>query len=190
MAEDEVILKFNNVSFEWATSKPILDEASFSVRRGSKITLMGQNGAGKSTIFQLITGESKPESGSININNNITIATAKQVIPREDLGLTIKGFFEKCFSEKVYDIDKKIDEVLKVVNLSFPHDRIIKNLSGGQQARILLASALIQDPDLLLLDEPTNRTLNKFYYSVPKNLYCYISRCGFFKHFYAGCIIS
>ena len=96
------------------------------MRRGSKITLMGQNGAGKSTIFQLITGESKPDSGSININKDLTIATAKQVIPREDLDLTIKEFFEKCFSEKVYDIDKKIDDVLEIVNLSMPHDRLLK----------------------------------------------------------------
>jgi ATPase subunit of ABC transporter with duplicated ATPase domains len=156
MPNDEVILKFAGVSFEWGTSRPILDEASFSVRRGSKITLMGQNGAGKSTIFQLITGESKPEAGSININAGLTIATAKQVIPREQLDFTVREFFEKCFAKKVYEIDKKIENVLEIVNLSVPHDRAVGGLSGGQQARILLASALIQDPDLLLLDEPTN----------------------------------
>ena len=175
MSTDEVIVKFSDVSFEWGTNKPILNEASFSVRRGLKITLMGQNGAGKSTIFQLITGESMPDSGAVNIDNKLTIATAKQVIPREDLELTIKEFFEKCFSEKIYNIDKKIDDVLKIVNLSFPHDRVIRNLSGGQQARILLASALIQDPDLLLLDEPTNNLdkagiahLTKFIIDYPK----------------------
>jgi ATPase subunit of ABC transporter with duplicated ATPase domains len=156
MPTDEVVVKFNNVSFEWGTNRPILNEASFSVRRGSKITLMGQNGAGKSTIFQLMTGEAKPDSGSISINKDLTIATAKQVIPREDLKLTIKEFFEKCFSEKIYNIDKRIDDVLEITNISFPHDRVVKDLSGGQQARLLLASALIQDPDLLLLDEPTN----------------------------------
>jgi len=151
MPGDETIVKFKNVSFEWGSNKPILNEASFSVRKSSKITLMGQNGAGKSTIFQLITGESNPDSGSVNINKDLTIATAKQVILREDLELTIKEFFEKCFSKKIYDIDKKIDDVLEITNLTFSHDRVIKNLSGGQQARILLASALIQDPDLLLL---------------------------------------
>jgi ATPase subunit of ABC transporter with duplicated ATPase domains len=172
---DEVIVKFNNVSFEWGTNMPILNEVSFSVRKSSKITLMGQNGAGKSTIFQLITSESKPDSGSISVNKDLTIATAKQVIPREDSELTIKEFFEKCFPKKVYDIDKKIDDVFKIVNLNFTHDRVIKRLSGGQQARILLASALIQDPDLLLLDEPTNNLdkagithLTKFIIDYPK----------------------
>ena len=107
MPGDEVILKFSDVSFEWSTNKPILNGAFFSVRRGSKITLMGQNGSGKSTIFQLITGEAKPESGAINISNGLTIATAKQVIPREDLELTITEFFEKCFSGKKYNPGKK-----------------------------------------------------------------------------------
>ena len=156
MSGNEKIIKFNTVSFAWQTNKPILDEASFTIRRGSKITLMGQNGAGKSTIFSLIMADSEPDSGSVNISNNITIATAKQIISREDSSLTIREFFEKCFSEKVYDIDPKIDDVLEIVNLHIPHDRTVKSLSGGQQARLLLASALIQNPDVLLLDEPTN----------------------------------
>jgi len=175
MSANETVVKFSKVFFEWASNKPILEEASFSIRRGSKITLMGQNGAGKSTIFRLMTGESKPESGTININNALTIATAKQVIPREDWDLTITKFFEKCFSEKVYDIDKKIKDVLEIINLDIPHDRTVGNLSGGQQARILLASALIQNPDLLLLDEPTNNLdkagiehLTKFIIEYPK----------------------
>jgi len=193
MAEDEVILKFSNVSFEWGAGKPILNEASFSVRRGSKITLMGQNGAGKSTIFKLVTGESKPEAGAININKNLTTATAKQVIPREDLELTVKEFFENCFSEKVYDIDKKIDDILEVVNFTTPHDRPVKNLSGGQQARILLAGALIQNPDLLLLDEPTNNLdkagiehLTKFIINYPKTCIVISHDADFLNEFTQG----
>lgn len=159
MTGNETIIKFNTVSFEWEANKPILHKASFVVRRGSKITLMGQNGAGKSTIFSLIMGDSQPESGAVNISNNVTIATAKQIISRKDMDLTVWEFFEKCFTEKVlpiYDIDPKIDDVLEVVNLKLPHDRMVKSLSGGQQARLLLASALIKNPDVLLLDEPTN----------------------------------
>lgn len=158
------IITFNEVSYEHDVTKPILKEASFSIRRGTKLTLMGQNGAGKSTIFALITGELKTDAGEINIMPRTSVAIGKQVIPRADLELTLRDFFQNCFAEKVYDIDPKIDAVLEVVNLAPPKpemaaefkDRIISSFSGGQQARLLLASALIQSPDVLLLDEPTN----------------------------------
>lgn len=156
MASNDVAVRFNNVSFEYGHNKPILEEASFSLRRGTKITLMGQNGAGKSTILNLITKSLRPDEGSIHVDSRIKIAYAKQVIPQEQMQLTVKEFFEKCFNEKMYNIVPKIDSVLKVVNLKAPHDKIIRTFSGGQQARLLLASALIQDPDLLILDEPTN----------------------------------
>jgi ATP-binding cassette subfamily F protein 3 len=170
VAKDETIIRFENVSFEYGPNKPILVEVDFNVRRGTKITIMGQNGAGKSTIFGLITGAHVPESGEINITNGLSIAIARQVIPRGELDLSVRDFFQKCFSEpafakasagrgKIYDIDPRIDEVLEIVNLKGHekvHDRIVRSFSGGQQARLLLASALIQDPDLLLLDEPTN----------------------------------
>jgi len=156
MSRGEVVVRFENVSFVYGLKKPILEDVDFSLRRGSKITLMGQNGAGKSTIFKLITGDLKPESGKIHIDQHLTIATSRQVVPREQLDLSVRDFFLKCFEQKIYDIDPRIDKVLEVVNLVAPHDRIIKSFSGGQQARLLLASALIQDPDILLLDEPTN----------------------------------
>ena len=164
MPSDEVIVRFNKVSFEYGHNKPILNEADFSIRRGFKITLMGQNGAGKSTIFQLITGALKAELGTISVDNKLTIATAKQVIPRPDLNLTVREFFVTALRDPakrekmppIYDIDPRIDKVLEIVNIKAPHEKIIKEFSGGQQARLLLASALIQNPDLLLLDEPTN----------------------------------
>lgn len=159
MAKEETILRFEEVSFEYGPNKPILDEVNFSMRRGTKITIMGQNGAGKSTIFGLITGAHVPEEGEIIMANDLSIAIARQVIPRAEMSLTVRDFFQKCFEKKIYDIDKRIDAVLEIVNLKGHekiHDRIMKSFSGGQQARLLLASALIQDPDLLLLDEPTN----------------------------------
>ncbi len=159
MAKNETILRFEKVSFEYNPNKPILDDVTFSLRSESKITIMGQNGAGKSTIFGLITKTLQPDSGNINIVKGVSVAISRQVIPRDELELTVREFFQKCFPNKVYDIDPRIDEVLEVVNLKGHekvHDRIIKTFSGGQQARLLLASALIQNPDLLLLDEPTN----------------------------------
>ncbi|MBI2463030.1 MAG: ABC-F family ATP-binding cassette domain-containing protein [Candidatus Spechtbacteria bacterium] len=156
MAKADSIISFEKVSFEYGHNKPILDEVDFSIRRGTKSTFMGQNGAGKSTIFELITKSLEQESGKINIASGLTTALARQVIPRDELELTVSEFFQKRFTKKVYDIDPKIDAVLEIVHLEAGHDRIINSFSGGQQARLLLASALIQDPDLLLLDEPTN----------------------------------
>lgn len=158
----DTIIRFEEASFEHGHNKPILDEVDFTVRRGTKITLMGQNGAGKTTIFGLILGDYAPESGEIHITKGSTIATARQVIPRDQMELSVREFFARCFKEKVYDLDPRIDEVLEVVNLHAHKsttpikDRPVKTFSGGQQARLLLASALIQDPDILLLDEPTN----------------------------------
>lgn len=156
MSNNGSILKFNDVSFEYLTDHPIIEEVNFSIRKGTKLTLMGQNGAGKSTIFKLITGQLKPESGSINITGNASVALSRQTIPREDLDNTVRDFFQKQFSEQVYAIDPKIDEVLEIVNLKADKDKKLKDFSGGQQARLLLASALIKKADILLLDEPTN----------------------------------
>ncbi len=178
----DVILRFNDVSFEYGPNKPILRDADFSIRRGSKITLMGQNGAGKSTIFQLITGNLKPDEGSISLTGGVTVGIAKQVIPREQMELTVREFFESVFTEKVYDIDPRIDAVLEVVHLSAPHDRIINTFSGGQQARLLLAQALIQNPDLLLLDEPTNNLDKAGIAHLTKFLIDYKKTCVVISH--------
>jgi len=157
-AQNPVILRFDTVSFgynDW--KKIILKEADFSIRQNTKVTIMGQNGAGKSTIFKMITWELTPQEGKINIVPGNSIAISKQVIPREMMTLTLREYFATAFKEKDYQLDKKIEWVLKDVNLSVAsYDKQLKDFSGGQQARILLAHALIQKPDILLLDEPTN----------------------------------
>lgn len=159
MTQGEVVIRFEKVSFSYGHNKPILEEADFSVRRGMKVTIMGQNGAGKSTIFNLINGTLSEEEGKIHLSQQATIALSRQVIPQNELDLTVREFFQKCFKTKIYNIDPRIYTVLEIVNLKGHekiHDRIMKTFSGGQQARLLLASALIQEPDILLLDEPTN----------------------------------
>ena len=155
MAE-EVILKFDDVKFEYVDRKPILDEVSFTVRTGAKLTLMGQNGAGKSTLLKLIKGELKPTKGHVSITNDASVGTAEQMIAKEDFEMTVEEYFGRAFTEVPGNIRSQISKVMDAVNLEVPMDRIVGELSGGQQARILLAYALIQKPDILLLDEPTN----------------------------------
>lgn len=156
MANNETIVRFTDVTHRFEFNKIILDEVSFSMRANMKIALMGQNGAGKSTIFKLMTREIKPEHGEISIDKSMTVATARQVMTPEDRELTVEAYFQKHSGLKDSPLKRAIVSVLEVVNLHAPLDKVIKGFSGGQQARLLLAAALIQNPDLLLLDEPTN----------------------------------
>ncbi len=164
MAKWDVIIRFDEVTYGYVAPKWLLDETSFSVREWSKITLMGQNGAGKSTIFKMIIGEYKVNDGRILITSGQHIAIARQVMHPEDKELSLGAYFRKYSRSDAHNIDRDIQEVLNAVNFLPAKEvvfadflnRVVKSFSGGQQARLLLAGALIQDPDILLLDEPTN----------------------------------
>ncbi len=85
MDHGNVIVRFSGVTFGYDEEKPLLDEVDFSVRENAKITLMGQNGAGKSTIFKMLTGDLKPQEGEVHFQKGATIAIAKQVMAREHM---------------------------------------------------------------------------------------------------------
>ena len=152
----EAVLRFEDVNFNYSENKPVLFETNFVVRKGTKLTLMGPNGAGKSTLFSLIMGDIKPEEGRIIIGQGLRLAIAKQFIPHTKWSMTVREFLESAFPEKIYDIDKRAKKVFDTVALNVSLDLTIKELSGGQKGRLLIAQAIIQEPDILLLDEPTN----------------------------------
>lgn len=156
MSQESVILRFEQTTFHYDENKPILEEASFSLRKNAKVTIMGPNGAGKSTIFKLITGEISPVSGSVHRSGDATVAIASQVMDEKYKEMTVREYFATAFPTTPYNLDKQINDTLEVVNYQIPLELKINDLSGGQQARLLLAYALIQKPDILLLDEPTN----------------------------------
>jgi ATPase subunit of ABC transporter with duplicated ATPase domains len=135
--QNPVILRFDDVKFAYNDGKHvILENADFSIRENTKITIMWQNWAGKTTIFKLITWELKPQSGKISIVPGNSIAVSRQVIPRDQLHLTIKEYFQTAFNEIDYQLDKKITEILKVVNFNAPIDKPLREFSGWQQARL------------------------------------------------------
>lgn len=94
---NETIVRFEDVSFEYVADKPTIKEVNFSIREGSKITIMGQNGAGKSTIFKLITKEITPHIGRIHTPKEATIAIAFQVMKLEDKTKTLREFFRTYY---------------------------------------------------------------------------------------------
>jgi len=168
MDHGNVVLRFDEVSFYYDQTKPILNEASFSVRENAKITIMGQNGAGKSTIFKLILGAAgakedvaedmklRPVSGQVNLRSGASIGIGLQVMPKKYFEKTVLEYFATAFAEKQYNLEKLVKNVLEVVHFETDLNKKIKDFSGGQLARLLLAYAIIQEPDILLLDEPTN----------------------------------
>ena len=156
MSQNNVIIRFNDVTFAYDEKKVILDEANFSVRKNSTVTIMGQNGAGKSTIFKLLLGQLKPKRGKIILEHGATVGIAEQMIPADQLDLDLVSYFKIALPDKEYGIEGDIFKVFKDVGLDVSLDKKVRELSGGQKARLLLASALITSPDILLLDEPTN----------------------------------
>lgn len=157
MSQENVIIRFENVSFAYSEKKVILDEASFTVRKNSIVTIMGQNGAGKSTIFKLLLGKLKPQNGKIHLENGATVGIAEQMIPQDKLNLSIVDYFKTAPHTNYQPGDEaNIYKTLRAVNLDIPLEKEVKDLSGGQKARLLLAYALYSNPDILLLDEPTN----------------------------------
>lgn len=157
MANDNVILRFQEVTFGFSEARKVLDEASFSVRNGMKMALMGQNGAGKTTLFKLMLGELSPKSGNIfRTPPDATVGVGRQVIPQSDLDLTVREWFAAKFDPVPFNLDGRIAKAFEAVNFTTDLGKKLREHSGGQQARLLLAHALVAEPDILLLDEPTN----------------------------------
>jgi len=160
------VIRFKDVSFAHNNSRnQLLEEVDFSIQKGSKVTIMGQNGSGKSTIIKLVSKMLMPEEGQVIVRPGEKVACAMQTMPTHCRDLTVKEFFatqlrigEAADLAQIanHELEARMAKALNAVLLDAPADRIIKSFSGGQQARLLLAAALIHNPSILLLDEPTN----------------------------------
>ncbi len=164
------ILSFKDVSFSYdENSRMVLNNVGFAIRKGEMSAIVGKNGAGKSTLCKLICGFIKPVSGQIMIDGkdaakesiferaktvgyvmqNPNQMISKPMIREEvGLGLELRGV-EKS------EIDRRVDEVLKVCGLYPFRNWPVSALSYGQKKRVTIASILVLEPQLLLLDEPT-----------------------------------
>lgn len=152
------VARFKGLSFGHAQNE-LLENVDFSIEAGSKVTIMGQNGSGKSTIIKLLRKTIYPDEGQVIVTPGETVACAMQTMPVACRDMTVKGFFADQLGDaslEDHELEVKMARALRDVVLEAPGDRIIGSFSGGQQARLLLAAALIQNPTILLLDEPTN----------------------------------
>jgi ATP-binding cassette subfamily F protein uup len=136
---------------------PLLDDASLLIEAGERVCVVGRNGTGKSTLLKIIGGELIPDAGTIWHQPGLRIARLEQDVPlstdRRVREVVADGFTELAHVE-AWHVDVSVDMVIS--RLGLPADAIVSTLSGGWRRRVLLARALVAQPDLLLLDEPTN----------------------------------
>jgi len=161
------IISFENVSLSYG-NRLILDNINFKINEGEIFGMLGPNGVGKSTIFNLITGLIKPDSGKIKINNTnvvdfpIYLRTKKfkvGYVPQYggffgDLTLyqNLKAIAEIVINNKNNE-ENKINELINKFELENLRDIRAKFLSGGQKKKLVIALSLLSDPKVLLLDE-------------------------------------
>jgi ATP-binding cassette subfamily F protein uup len=139
--------------------KPIVAPFSIRIHRGDRIGLVGPNGAGKTTLLKMLTGQLKPDSGWIKLGTNLEIATLDQ--KREDLDPedTLSHYLTDGRGETLLVNGEQRHVAGYMKDFLFQPEQIrtpIKNLSGGERARLMLARMLAKPSNLLILDEPTN----------------------------------
>ena len=176
------LITLDNISLRFA-EKVILDEINATIHKGDKIGLIGRNGEGKSTFLKLLAGLISADDGDLKIQNRTTISYLEQQPPEDnsdtlfnivahglgDTGKILASYHdalkegneskssrlqEQIESKDLWHYLHKIDTILNRFQLK--SDTQLSTLSGGWKRRVMLAKAIIQEPDILLLDEPTN----------------------------------
>jgi len=164
-----MILSVDGVEFAYRSRK-VLNNIKFEVKRGEVVSILGVNGAGKSTLLKCINKILKPKRGTILIDNfdirqldNLELAKKVGYVPQRAEGNYMTVFDAVLLGRKphikweVSDRDIEIThKVLKLLNLEDYALRYTNELSGGELQKVIIARALVQEPQILLLDEPTN----------------------------------
>ncbi|ACX52316.1 ABC transporter related protein [Ammonifex degensii KC4] len=164
-----------HVSYRYPTGETALEDISITVRPGECLILVGPNGSGKSTFLKLLAGLIFPFEGEVwAFGKPITPALLndpeESYAFRRRVGLVLQNVEAQLFCPTVWDevafgplhlgwdreqIEKRVDETLKLMQLESLRERFPHRLSGGEKKKVALASVLVIDPEVLLLDEPT-----------------------------------
>ena len=189
------MLKVANISFGY-TAKEVIKNIGFKANKGDYIAIIGESGSGKSTLLEIIYGLLHIEKGTVSWNNEKLLGPNFRLIPGEDFMkylpqdfdlmpyTTVEENIGKYISSQDKNKEKRIRELLKVVDMTAFSKTKVKNLSGGQKQRVAIAKVMAKEPEVLLLDEPfshiDNFRKNKlrrdlFKYLKSKNILCIVA---------------
>jgi cell division transport system ATP-binding protein len=165
------MIQMLHVFKSFAAHSSALEDITFRVEAGEFAVLTGPSGAGKTTLLRLLYAAERPDRGSIIVNRRNVTRLARRRIPefRRSLGMVFQDFkllptktaFENvAFAQRVLavperEVRRRVADVLKRVGISHRKDALPLQLSGGEQQRIALARALVNEPAVILADEPT-----------------------------------
>jgi ATP-binding cassette subfamily F protein uup len=150
------LLQLREITLKYS-SAPLLDEIDFQVEAGERICLLGRNGAGKTSLMRLITGEETPNSGEMILPDATVVTRLIQEIPEDITGTVMEVLHSGLRAdrhEEEWQTDVRLEDL--AAEMKLPTDQKFSDLSGGLKRRVLLGRALAGQPDILLLDEPTN----------------------------------
>lgn len=151
------LLSAQSISYQ-TTSAPLLEDISFTLKKGDRIGLVGHNGCGKSTLLNLLHGGIQANSGTITTASHCQLECVEQHLPQSLKHRSmIDAVLDRLPDNERLSLRWRAELILSDMGFDSSHWALItSSLSGGQHTRLLLARALIVEPDLLLLDEPSN----------------------------------
>lgn len=164
-------LSTENLSFTYPDGTRALKNINIEIEKGEKVAIIGPNGAGKSTLFSHFNGLTEPTSGCVKIEGKpISFEKYELLKVRQKVGIVFQDPNDQLFAPTVkediafgpmnlglsYDeVEKRVEDALKMVGMENYEDKTPHHLSGGQQKRIAIAGIIAMKPELMILDEPT-----------------------------------
>lgn len=164
-------LSTENLSFTYPDGTRALKNINIEIEKGEKVAIIGPNGAGKSTLFSHFNGLTEPTSGCVKIEGKpISFEKDELLKVRQKVGIVFQDPNDQLFAPTVkediafgpmnlglsYDeVEKRVEDALKMVGMENYENKTPHHLSGGQQKRIAIAGIIAMKPELMILDEPT-----------------------------------